>query len=249
MSVISFLNDLGIISNEGTGLENNQGLLQGQKYMEYGRIYNNSVNNNLTLLQEPLTPGIGSITDVLEDTKTLKEDNISSTREMSHNDNENEFNKTLSKYSVIYNNLSEELIQKKKDNKDNNKINKNVLKELNIINNKLISLSKKIGDEVSSLKTNDILLQNQIKEKQKELQNYISSINNENKDYENTINGQEETTHLNLVSNYYFYLFWIFISIIIIGVTIKISINDNNNTLINFTFVFMLIGVYLLLKN
>jgi hypothetical protein len=35
--VVSFLHDLGIIPNKGTGLENDPNLLQGQEFKQYNR--------------------------------------------------------------------------------------------------------------------------------------------------------------------------------------------------------------------
>jgi hypothetical protein len=249
MSVISFLNDLGIIPNEGTGLEKDANLLQGQKYMEYGRMYAKSVNNNLTHLQETSSPKVHSVIEALHGMDSLKKSTVSASTDTSAA--ENEFNKTMAEYSTTYKLLSADLM--KKQNDKTFKINPALYKKLDKLNNKLISLSSKIGKEVhhsssSSSPTSNI--KEQIKTKHKELQQHIDKINkhhrSRNEDYEATLDGQKESTELNSVSNYYFYLFWLIFSILLITTTTNVLMNNSgdNNSILIIILIIILIGVY-----
>ena len=59
--MFSFKNDLGIIPNEGTSYENDPNLIQGQEYMEYGRIYAAAIKPHLYKLQLTTSPALQSI--------------------------------------------------------------------------------------------------------------------------------------------------------------------------------------------
>ena len=249
MSVISFLNDLGIIPNEGTGLEKDANLLQGQKYMEYGRMYAKSVNNNLTHLQETSSPKVHSVIEALHGMDSLKKSTVSASTDTSAA--ENEFNKTMAEYSTTYKLLSADLM--KKQNDKTFKIKPALYKKLDKLNNKLISLSSKIGKEVhhsssSSSPTSNI--KEQIKTKHQELQQHIDQINkhhrSRNEDYEATLDGQKESTELNSVSNYYFYLFWLIFSILLITTTTNVLMNNSgdNNSILIIVLIIIFIGVY-----
>ena len=93
MSVLSFLNDLGIIPNEGTGLENDSNLLQGQKYMEYGRVYQKSIEPHLQNLQMTTIQNVASVIEGMNVDNSIKSTSAISKSEISKN--ENEFNKKM----------------------------------------------------------------------------------------------------------------------------------------------------------
>jgi hypothetical protein len=147
MSVLSFLNDLGIIPNEGTGLENDSNLLQGQKYMEYGRVYKKSVEPHLKNLQMTSMP---NVTSVIEGMKAVKSSSAISKSEISMN--ENEFNKTMIEYSATYKQLSDhgQIQHNNQHIRESNvkQLNIKLLKKLENLNKKLISLSEQIVKEV-----------------------------------------------------------------------------------------------------
>ena len=157
MTVLSFLNDLGIIPNEGSGLENNSNLLQGQKYMEYGRVYQKSIEPHLNNLQITSLPNVDS---VIEGMHAVKSSSAISKTELSSY--ENEFNKTMLEYSFIYKQLSEQgHIQDNSNNVRESSIRESniressiressikLLKKLEDLNKKLIYLSEQIVKEV-----------------------------------------------------------------------------------------------------
>jgi len=256
MTVLSFLNDLGIIPNEGTGLENDKNLLQGQQLMEYGRGYAAAVNNKFTHLQETSLPKVGTVIEALYSPESLN-NNVTTVNMTALTNDEKEFHKTMNEYSTTYNVLSHELLEsskKENNNETKNKNKKNLLKELDNKNNKLISLSAKIGNDVNSIETSDDYTKNQIIEKQKELRNSIDRINNQTRDMnkrydEETLNGQKETSGLNLISKNYFYWFWMIVLVIIVIIATNIMTSRSDEIgMVNIVFVGMLVAVYFLLK-
>lgn len=252
MTVLSFLNDLGIIPNEGTGLENDSNLLQGQQYMEYGRVYQKSVEPHLKNLQMTSLPNVGS---VIEGMNAIKSSSSISKSEISSN--ENEFNKTMIEYSSIYKQLSEHG-HVKHNSKHNKELNIKLLKKLEYLNKKLIYLSEKIVKEVekSSEKhkkhnTHNIDdLHRKIYEKRKNFNEYIHKLKLEqkqfDKDYMDTLTGQEESSKFNLVSNLYKLFLLILLIVVIIFVFINVQTSSSSNTdMILIVLIFLLGAVYL----
>ena len=127
MSLISFLHDLGIVPNDGTGLENDPNLLQGQKYMEYGRSYASEVRPELELLQVTSIPGVSSIIEPLQGNDSTGAANPAATSAVS--DIENDFNKTLSEYSAAHRSFSQEMLEKTQAQKDVQKYYGKVISE------------------------------------------------------------------------------------------------------------------------
>jgi len=116
MSVISFLNDLGIISNKDTPAEQNPNLLQGQELMEFERGYIKDAIPHLELLQITSNPKISSIIEMLDndDSTAVTTQNVASDVSKL----EDEFNKTLIEYTNTYKELSESLLKKNQTQKD-----------------------------------------------------------------------------------------------------------------------------------
>lgn len=127
MSLISFLHDLGIVPNEGTGLEKDPNLLQGQKYLEYGRMYASQVRPELALLQVTSIPGISSVVETLQGNDSTGAANRAATSNVS--DIETDFNKTLSEYSATYRLLTQEMLGKAQSQKDVKKYYGKVISE------------------------------------------------------------------------------------------------------------------------
>ena len=125
MSLVSFLHDLGIIPNEGTGLENDPNLLQGQQYKEYGRLYAAEVRPRLDALQVTSIPGIDSVVETLDSASSTKSSQKSGTGNVGAI--EQEFNKTLAEYTKTYQIFSEELMKKNQTQKDTYKFYNKVL--------------------------------------------------------------------------------------------------------------------------
>lgn len=210
MTVISFLHDLGIIPNEGTGLEKNENLLQGQKYMEYGRVYAKSIYPHLARLQTTSSPHVEGLNTLLPQGSI----NGMSVNGMSINGmsiNETEFNKTLNEYSLTYKTLNEDILQKKQYNEVKNK---GVMEKLGKLNKKLIMLAEKISNELNHLPASP--LNKSISNKQAQLKSYIKQLSTSNSgDKYSTLLGMEESSRLNATSTHFFYLFWLILAVII----------------------------------
>lgn len=261
MTVLSFLNDLGIIPNEGTGLENDSNLLQGQKYMEYGRVYQKSVEPHLQNLQMTSLP---NVTSVIEGMKAVK--SASSTSKSEISSNENEFNKTMIDYSSTYKQLSEHGHIKHNSN-HNKELNIKLLKKLENLNKKLIYLSEQIVKEVersaerhkSSNKNNKHNRNNihdihiKINEKKKNFNEYIHKLKEEQKKFNNnymdTLTGQEESSKFNLISNLYILTLLIIIIFIIIFVIIQVQTSSSSNTDMILIVLICLLGAIYLKNN
>ena len=112
MSVVSFIHDLGITPNEGTGLENDPSLLQGQQLMEYERLYAKLAEPHLKLLQITSIPGINSITETMNHDNSTQSSKINNKKVISNL--EEEFNKTLIKYTNTYQIFTENILQNSK---------------------------------------------------------------------------------------------------------------------------------------
>tara|TARA_B100000902_G_C27312939_1_gene919504 strand:+ start:1485 stop:1922 length:438 start_codon:yes stop_codon:yes gene_type:complete len=63
MSVTSFIQDLGIISNNRVSLDKDPNLLQGKKFLGYERMYVREVEPQLKNLESTGLPGIKSVID------------------------------------------------------------------------------------------------------------------------------------------------------------------------------------------
>ena len=242
MSVLSFLNDLGIIPNEGTGLENDSNLLQGQKYMEYGRVYQKSVEPHLQNLQMTSLPNVSS---VIEGMNAVKSSSAISKSEISSN--ENEFNKTMIEYSSTYKQLSEHG-HIRHNSQHNKELNIKLLKKLENLNKKLIYLSEQIVKEVDRAaekekkhnrrnkdnRHNRHDIHRKIDEKKKNFNEYIHKLKQEqqnfDKDYMDTLTGQEESSKFNLVSNLYILALLIILIFVIIFLFIKVQTSSSSTT-------------------
>ena len=278
MSVLSFLNDLGIIPNEGTGLENDSNLLQGQKYMEYGRVYQKSIEPHLQNLQMTTMPNVASVIEGMHGDNSIKSTSAISKSEISKN--ENEFNKTMREYSSTYKQLSEygHIQHNSKHIRESNvkQLNITLLKKLENLNKKLIYLSEQIVKEVersaqahrSKNKHNRHNRHNRhnidevntredihrkINEKKKNFNEYIHKLKleqqNFNKDYMDTLTGQEESSKFNLVSNLYLLALLILFIFIIIFVFIKVQTSSSSNTDMILIILICLLGAFYIKNN
>jgi len=267
MSVLSFINDLGIIPNEGTGLENDINLLQGQKYMEYGRVYQKSIEPHLQKLQMTSLPNVAS---VIEGMKAVK--SASSTSKSEISSNENDFNKTMIEYSEIYKQLSQHG-QIEHNSKHNKELNIKLLKKLEFLNKKLIYLSEQIVKEVernaekekkhnkdNKNKRHNIDevntredIHRKIDEKKKNFNEYIHKLKSQqkqfDKQYMNTLTGQEESSRFKLVSNLYILGLLIILIFIIIFVFIKVQTSSSSTTDMILIVLICLLGAFYIKNN
>jgi len=217
---MSFFN---LLSNKTT----DPNWLQGQEFKEYERIYNNNSKRDLELLQMTSSPSLNSIIETL-----LGDDSIKSNSNYSNvsiSKLEDEFNRTLVKYNNAYKDFMENNLQKNID-----EIKKsNYYKNLQRLNNKLISLAKVINNELKNIIVVDGKLKQDLETQKDKLNSYIQSLDNDrelmnktSKEY-NVIKGENESVKLKLISNKYQYIVWFILAITFVFITIYI-INDDN---------------------
>ena len=72
MSAINFIQDLGIIRDEETSLENYPNLLQGQEFKRYEHMYINKIKPQLKGLESTGIPGIESIIETMENKESIQ---------------------------------------------------------------------------------------------------------------------------------------------------------------------------------
>lgn len=155
--VISFINDLGIIPNEDIELENDPNLMQGQKYMEYNRIYYEDV--------KPYLNGFEGFEN---------RDNSSEAT------NEKDFYKTLAEYSSNYKNIIENWLKPQDANINNKKeSHKQSLEDLNKLNIKLIKQANKISKDFDNIVVSDDELKTKLYKQKRILDEYIYKLQNE----------------------------------------------------------------------
>lgn len=115
MRFLSFLNDFGITPNEGTSVENDPSLRQGQSLNDYNRHYNRNELPYLNELQNTGIPGVESVTEAMDTyspkvrSGSRQEDDISKLKD--------KFNTVLSKYNATYKLFSESLLANNKTDK------------------------------------------------------------------------------------------------------------------------------------
>lgn len=72
MSAINFIQDLGVISNKKTSLENYPNLLQGQEFKRYEHMYINKVKPQLKGLESTGIPGVESMIETMENKESIQ---------------------------------------------------------------------------------------------------------------------------------------------------------------------------------
>lgn len=115
MRFLSFLNDFGITPNEGTSVEHNPSLRQGQSLNDYNRHYNRNELPYLNELQNTGMPGVESVTEAMDTSSpkvrsgTTRKDDISKLQD--------KFNTVLAKYNATYKLFSESVLANSKTDK------------------------------------------------------------------------------------------------------------------------------------
>jgi hypothetical protein len=249
MKVLSFLYDLGIVPNKNTGLENDPNLLQGQQYMEYGRVYSALSVPHLKLLETSSSNDINSIVETFYSDESTK--SKYKTNDISNSSIENEFNRTVSKYSTAHKTFITNVV--------NNTYTKDEMKiyftNLERLNDKLISLAKALGSEFDHVAIQNSDLSIKRNEQQRKLKTYIAELQKDKKhmtnitqDY-NTLVGRKKESDISLTSNLYEYLVWILLATVIIGILINVMVSVSNLTIEVIIFVISLVTLFLIVKN
>ncbi len=119
--MIRFIEDLGIVPNKGMSFENDASLKQGQKMMEYERIYTFFNTNRMRKLENNTYPSkkdnVKTIVETMESIESATRDN--SAIVLKNNNtlsiNEQKFYKALTEYSTTSKMLEREMAEHKED--------------------------------------------------------------------------------------------------------------------------------------
>lgn len=227
MSLVDFLNDLGITGNENTLVDKDPNLIQGQEFLHYERVYLNRAKKDLELLELTSSPSLQSIIETLDNNDSTKSNQ--DVQPVSISSLEDEFNRTLVKYNASYRDFMENSIKNNTDDLTNNQSYKNLQR----LNDKLISLAKVINDQLSSIIVIDSKMKSDLDNQQKKLNNYITSLGTDQqvisssyKNY-NTIVGENEESKISLTANRYNYFVWFILAITIVAITIHITVSSS----------------------
>jgi hypothetical protein len=203
------------------GMSENKGdpaLKQGARFNRMQNTITSAVYPQLPLMDQTTYPGIGSITESL--------DNIQSTP--LQDQDEKEFEK-LGKMQNIYKNLLDQLntLQKQVNINNNSSHLKTLIEKIKNVNGKIMTQSRKIAN--LAYKTNDanIRANNERAAQQKKIQLGIKemSLHKIKLDgmlkYHRGLNGQVQNQQFDLDANYVQYIIWFLAMSTIMVVTVK----------------------------
>jgi hypothetical protein len=226
---------------------NDANLKQGIFFNNYDKEVTILTNERLPYLQITSMPGLYSINEALNGDDSILAFNKHTTTELS--DNEKEFNKTLSEYSMLQKTLESNKLydnamarpgpEARPDARpgpdarpvvgQEASINYKIMKKMRELNNKLIFYSKRISNDMSQLVVNDDTLKDNINKERRKLNKYIQKLKDQEshiiKDTD-TVDGMGENTKLILVSNKYYYLMWFILLITFLSLFMYILTSD-----------------------
>jgi len=211
-----------LFANLGINKYKNADLKQGKDFKNYERSTETNTFNRLPFLELTSMPGVTSINEAFNGDDSTMAKNKHITDNLSQN--EADFNKTLSEYSSLQQNLNSSALYHTADPA----VNKTIMTQLSQLNDKLMQQAKNINEEIGSLHVNDDTMRHHIKEKQANLNNYINKLGAANgvANEMETINGMKENTGLIRKSNQYHYLMWFIVLITLISLFFYILTSD-----------------------
>ena len=176
--MIRFIEDLGIIPNKGKSVENDPSLKQGQKMMEYGRIYNFFNMNRIRGIESNTYPSkkhsVKTIVETMDTIESKYQDNSKIVLENTISAHEAEFYRVLAEYSNTSKVLAKEMIEQK--DADHTLL----LKKLTKLYDSLLSISSLIEKELNTLQNvSDNGLAIDFANKKNELETHVKKLKND----------------------------------------------------------------------
>ena len=217
------LQNLGIVSDVNLKKQNPD-LAQGIEFIHYNKKITVRAAKRLPYLQVSSIPGLQSINEAMNGKDSVNGDTILILNKNINSDitqNENDFNKLLSEYGSLQQNLEDSKLYHNVDKQATALI----IKKLAILNEKLIKHAKKINDDMSNLHVSDDALKHHITKQQTGLNKYIQELAQQKEDMV-TVNGMEENTKLIRTSNKYYYVMWFFLLITLLALFMYILTSD-----------------------
>uniref|UniRef100_A0A6C0IJP4 Uncharacterized protein n=1 Tax=viral metagenome TaxID=1070528 RepID=A0A6C0IJP4_9ZZZZ len=241
----SLFKSLGIYSEDKIKVKNAD-LRQGQAFEHYEHDVTVNTLQRLSFLELTSMPGLMSINEAFNGDDSLLAKNKHTTDTLTQN--EADFNKTLSEYSALQNNLSSSALH----HNANRSVNDKIMANLAHLNNKLIEKAKNISTDMSNLTVDDANMKNYIERKRAHLNKYIYTLDEQKqqirnvKDNGSTVSGMGENSKLIRTSNQYHYLMWFIVFITLLCLFMYILTSDLvTNTL---SVIIMLMVIFLLAR-
>jgi hypothetical protein len=201
-----------MLSSLFTNLDNykNADLKQGRVFKQYEQEVKTYTFERLPFLELTSMPGLTSINEAFngDDSIFAKNKHVKDNLSQSEAD----FNKTLSEYSSLQQNLASSALYHKTDPS----VNQKIMAQISKLNDKLMQQAKNISTEMETIHVDDDSVRKYIKVKQATLDNYISKLADQRSDME-TVDGMGENTRLIRTSNQYHYLMWFIVLITFIS--------------------------------
>jgi hypothetical protein len=197
----------------------NADLKQGKDFKKYEKAVKAYTFERLPLLELTTMPGLTSINEAFNGDDSIMAKNKNTMNDLSQN--EAEFNKTLSEYSSLQQNLASSALYHKTDSA----VTQTTMAKLAQLYDRLISQAKNISEELAALHVDDNTVRQHIQKQQAKLDNYIRKIDLQHSDMP-TVDGMGENTRLIRTSRQYHYLMWFFLLVTLISLFSYILTSD-----------------------
>ena len=194
--MIRFIEDLGIIPNKGKPFENDPNLKQGQKMMEYGRIYNFFNMNKIREIESDTYPSkkdnVKTIVETMETIESTSQGKSKIVLENAISTHEAEFYRLLGEYSNTNKLLEKEMLEN--DEADH----KVLITKVTKLYDSLISISSVIENEFTLLQTiSDKKLADDFVKKKDELAEQLKKLKKDREEKKANFEIHEEEEKIN----------------------------------------------------
>jgi hypothetical protein len=197
----------------------NADLKQGKYFNTYEQEVKTYTFERLPFLQLTSMPGLTSINEAFhgDDSIFAKKNHVKDHLSQSEAD----FNKMLSEYSALQQNLASSALYHKADPA----VNQTIMAQLSHLNDKLIHQAKTISTEIASIHVDDDSMRKYITAQQANLNNYIKKLGSQRSEM-TTVDGMRENANLIRKSNHYHYLMWFIVLITFLSLFLYILTSD-----------------------
>ena len=197
----------------------NADLKQGKEFIKYEELVKAYTFERLPFLELTSIPGLTSINEAFNGDDSIVAKNKYITDHLSKS--EKDFNKTLSEYYSLQQNLVSSGLY----HTPNDSVNKTTMAKLSQLNDKLISQAKIINSEISQINVDDYFVKQHIQKQQAKLDDYIRKLELQRTKME-TVDGMGENTKLVRISAQYHYLMWCIVAITLLSLFFYILTSD-----------------------
>jgi hypothetical protein len=197
----------------------NADLSQGKDFKKYEHAVKTYTFERLPFLELTSMPGLTSINEAFNGDDSI----IAQKKHISENlsQSETDFNKTLSEYSTLQQNLATSALYHTAEPS----VNENIMAQLARLNKTLLNHAKKISAEMGQMHVEDTAAKQNIQQKQAQLNTYIEKLEAQRAGMD-TVDGIAENAALIRQSNHYFYLMWFIVVLTFLALFMYILTSD-----------------------